>query len=67
MLIIVGGCGLLIDDGGLGIWIVFEVLNAIYCRIDEYGCLEGVECLAEVLFVAMGGLEWDVTCVFVYG
>lgn len=64
---IVGGRGLLIDDGGSGTWIALEALNAVYRRIDEHGHPEGAERLADALFAAMGGAEWDATRAFVYG
>lgn len=63
----VGGRGLLIDDGGSGTWIALKALDLIYRRIDETGGPGDAQILAEHLFEAMGGRDWDATRAFVYG
>ncbi|ARO15468.1 ATPase BadF/BadG/BcrA/BcrD type [Ketogulonicigenium robustum] len=65
--IAVGGRGILIDDGGSGTWIGLRALDRLYRLIDEKGAPEGAEILAEKLFGAMGGADWDATRAFVYG
>ena len=63
----VGGRGLLIDDGGSGTWIALQALDQLYRRIDETGGPAEATILAEELFAAMGGDDWDATRAFVYG
>ena len=63
----VGGRGLLIDDGGSGTWIALQALDQLYRRIDETGGPAEAGVLAEELFAAMGGDDWDATRAFVYG
>jgi len=63
----VGGRGLLIDDGGSGTWIALQALDQLYRRIDETGGPADAMVLAEELFAAMGGDDWDATRAFVYG
>lgn len=63
----VGGRGLLIDDGGSGTWIALRALDLLYRRIDETGGPGDAKILAEQLFEAMGGRDWDDTRAFVYG
>lgn len=63
----VGGRGILIDDGGSGTWIALNALDKLYRLIDETGTPAGAEVLAEELFAAMGGADWDATRSYVYG
>ncbi|KKB85131.1 hypothetical protein VW29_07230 [Devosia limi DSM 17137] len=63
----VGGRGLLIDDGGSGTWIALQALDQLYRRIDETGGPADASVLAEELFAAMGGDDWDATRAFIYG
>ncbi|WDR02910.1 BadF/BadG/BcrA/BcrD ATPase family protein [Devosia algicola] len=63
----VGGRGLLIDDGGSGTWIALEALNQLYRRIDETGGPADAAILAEELFDAMGGADWDAVRTYIYG
>ncbi|ALJ81947.1 N-acetylglucosamine kinase [Ketogulonicigenium vulgare] len=65
--IAVGGRGIMIDDGGSGTWIGLRALDRLYRLIDECGAPKGAEILADKLFAAMGGAEWDATRAFVYG
>lgn len=64
---LVGGRGTLIDDAGSGAWIALRALDALYRRIDEHGTPSGAEVLAQHLFAAMGGADWDTTRRHVYG
>lgn len=66
-LVRVGGRGLLIDDGGSGTWIALTALDQLYRRIDETGGPAEAHVLAEDLFAAMGGDDWDTTRAFIYG
>jgi len=66
-LVRVGGRGLLIDDGGSGTWIALEALNQLYRRIDETGGPAEARVLADGLFAAIGGDDWDTTRAFIYG
>ncbi|WDR06252.1 BadF/BadG/BcrA/BcrD ATPase family protein [Devosia rhodophyticola] len=63
----VGGRGLLIDDGGSGTWIALEALNLIYRRIDETGTPDDAAVLAEEIYAAMGGTDWDTARAYIYG
>ena len=63
----VGGRGLLIDDAGSGTWIALAALDRLYRRIDETGGPAEAAILAEELFGAVGGADWDHTRSFVYG
>ncbi|MDB5623628.1 MAG: ATPase BadF/BadG/BcrA/BcrD type [Devosia sp.] len=63
----VGGRGLLIDDGGSGTWIALTALDQLYRRIDQTGGPGEAAILAQSLFTAMGGEDWDHTRAFVYG
>lgn len=63
----VGGRGIMIDDGGSGTWIALTALDRLYRLIDETGTPAGADVLAEELFAAMGGAEWDATRSYVYG
>ncbi|GLQ10997.1 N-acetylglucosamine kinase [Devosia yakushimensis] len=63
----VGGRGLLIDDGGSGTWIALTALDRLYRGIDETGSTAGAQILADELFAAMGGDDWDATRAYVYG
>lgn len=65
--VIVGGHGALIDDGGSASWIALRALNAVLRRIDETGRPDGVEGLAQHLFDAIGGADWDHVRAYVYG
>lgn len=64
---LVGGRGALIDDGGSAAWIALRAIDALWRRIDEHGQPKGAEALAEALFAAMGGTDWEATRRFVYG
>lgn len=66
-LTLVGGRGTLIDDAGSAAWIALRALDALWRRIDETGRPEGAEILAETLFAALGGDDWEDTRRFVYG
>lgn len=63
----VGGRGLLIDDGGSGTWIALTALDRLYRLIDETGSTAEAKLLADELFAAMGGEDWDNTRAYVYG
>jgi N-acetylglucosamine kinase-like BadF-type ATPase len=63
----VGGRGLLIDDGGSGTWITLTALNELYRRVDETGGPADAQALAEALYGAIGGSNWDEVRSFVYG
>ncbi|HWU19124.1 MAG TPA: BadF/BadG/BcrA/BcrD ATPase family protein [Devosia sp.] len=63
----VGGRGLLIDDGGSGTWIALTALDRLYRLIDETGSTVDAKLLADELFAAMGGEDWDNTRAYVYG
>lgn len=63
----VGGRGLLIDDSGSGTWIALTALDRLYRLIDETGSTADAQLLADELFVAMGGEDWDNTRAYVYG
>lgn len=63
----VGGRGLLIDDGGSGTWIALTALDRLYRLIDETGSTADAKLLADELFAAMGGEDWDNTRAYVYG
>jgi len=63
----VGGRGLLIDDGGSGTWIALTALDRLYRLIDQFGAPRGAEALANALFDAVGGSQWDDVRSFVYG
>ncbi|MET3926815.1 BadF/BadG/BcrA/BcrD ATPase family protein [Devosia sp. 2618] len=63
----VGGRGLLIDDGGSGTWIALTALDQLYRRIDETGGAAEAGVLADKLFAAMGGDDWDITKQYIYG
>lgn len=64
---LVGGRGTLIDDAGSGAWIALRALDAVWRRIDDHGAPHGAEVLADELFTAMGGSDWEVTRRHVYG
>lgn len=66
-LVRVGGRGILIDDGGSGSWIALSALDRLYRRIDETGGPAEAGILAEELFAATGGPDWDDTRTFIYG
>jgi N-acetylglucosamine kinase-like BadF-type ATPase len=63
----VGGRGLLIDDGGSGTWIALTALDRLYRRIDETGLPGEAQVLADALYGAIGGSDWDAVRSFVYG
>ena len=63
----VGGRGLLIDDGGSGTWIALTALDRLYRLIDETGSTAGAQILADELFTAIGGSDWDATRAYIYG
>lgn len=63
----VGGRGLLIDDGGSGTWIALTALDRLYRLIDETGSTAGAKILADELFTAIGGSDWDSTRAYIYG
>lgn len=65
--VIIGGKGILIDDGGSGAWIALRALRELFRRMDETGGVAGMELLAEPLFAAMGGNDWTAARAFVYG
>ncbi|MCB9946104.1 MAG: N-acetylglucosamine kinase [Geminicoccaceae bacterium] len=64
---VVGGRGLLIDDGGSGTWIALRALDRLFRVIDEHGQPKGAEVLARNLFDAIGGSDWDDVRSHVYG
>ncbi|WP_323022042.1 N-acetylglucosamine kinase, partial [Pararhodobacter sp.] len=64
---LVGGRGLLLDDAGSGGWIGLQAVRALWRHIDETGGTRGAEALAEALFTAMGGRDWDDCRRYVYG
>jgi glucosamine kinase len=64
---VVGGRGVLIDDGGSGVWIALRALDRVYRLIDEHGRPKGAEILASALFDGMGGDDRDAMRDFVYG
>ncbi len=63
----VGGRGLLIDDGGSGTWIALTALDRLYRGIDETGSAAQAQILADELFTAIGGSDWDSTRAYIYG
>lgn len=63
----VGGRGLLIDDGGSGTWIALTALDRLYRLIDETGSTATAQILADELFTAIGGGDWDATRAYIYG
>ncbi|GHA34746.1 N-acetylglucosamine kinase [Devosia pacifica] len=63
----VGGRGILIDDGGSGSWIALKALDRLYRLFDETGGFDQASLLAETVFSAIGGDNWDATRAFVYG
>jgi glucosamine kinase len=62
----VGGRGILIDDAGAGAWLALRALDAVYRRIDETGGPADAARLAEALFAAIGGEDWDSVRAYVY-
>jgi N-acetylglucosamine kinase-like BadF-type ATPase len=64
---VVGGRGILVDDGGSGTWIALRALDQVYRLIDEAGAPVGAETLARRLFAAMGGDDYAAMRAFVYG
>lgn len=64
---LVGGRGTLIDDAGSGAWIALAALRALWRHIEETGGTAGIEILAEHLFAALGGSDWEDTRRAVYG
>ena len=66
-LVLVGGRGILIDDGGSGTWIALTALDRLYRIIDETGGPGQAHHLAAHLFGAIGGDSWDDVRSFVYG
>ncbi|MBN8293662.1 N-acetylglucosamine kinase [Rhodobacter sp. NTK016B] len=64
--LLIGGRGTLIDDAGSGAWIALRALDALWRRIDETGKPDGAEILAEALFTALGGADWEATRRSVY-
>jgi len=65
--VIVGGRGILVDDGGSGVWIALRALDRLFRRIEEEGRPKGAEILASSIFAAMGGGDRDALRGFVYG
>lgn len=65
--IVVGGRGILIDDGGSGTWIALRALDEVFRIIDQHGSPRGVEILADRLFSIIGGDDRDATRAYVYG
>jgi len=63
----VGGRGILVDDAGAGAWIALRAIDAVCRRIDETGTPADASRLAEALYAAVGGREWDDIRAFVYG
>lgn len=63
--VLVGGRGYLLDDAGSGAWIGLQAVRALWRRIDEEGAAGGP--LAEALFAAMGGPDWEDTRRYIYG
>jgi N-acetylglucosamine kinase-like BadF-type ATPase len=61
----VGGRGMLIDDGGSAFWIGRTAIDRMYRDIDATGEARGA--LAEALFAAIGGRDWDSVRGYVYG
>lgn len=64
---VVGGRGILVDDGGSGSWIALRALDLVYRLIDEHGSAQGAEKLADRLFAKMGGGDHGAMRAFVYG
>ena len=64
---VVGGRGILVDDGGSGTWIALRTLDAVYRLIDEHGTPKGAEIVAARLFAAMGGDDRDALRAAIYG
>ncbi|MFV0492969.1 MAG: N-acetylglucosamine kinase, partial [Pseudorhodobacter sp.] len=64
---IVGGRGILVDDGGSGAWIALRALDQVYRLIDEHGTALGAEVLAASIFKAMGGDDRDTARAYIYG
>jgi len=63
----VGGRGILIDDGGSGAWIALRSLDAVFREIDLKGPEAETTPLAEHLFAAIGGSDWDSVRAYIYG
>ena len=63
--ILVGGRGMLIDDGGSAFWIGREALRLVWRRFDRDP--EATSPLAAALFAAVGESSWDAVRAFVYG
>lgn len=66
-LVVVGGRGALVDDGGSGAWIALQALRLLYRLIDREGHPGGQETLADAVFSVMGGDDQDALRRFVYG
>ncbi|WP_068300294.1 N-acetylglucosamine kinase [Pararhodobacter sp. CCB-MM2] len=64
---LVGGRGTLIDDGGSGAWIALRALDALWRLIDDDSAPKGAEILADAVFGAIGGSDWEATRRHVYG
>lgn len=65
--LIVGGYGVMVDDGGSGVWIALRAIERLFRRIDEEGRPRGAEILASAVFEAMGGGDREALRGFVYG
>lgn len=63
----VGGRGILIDDGGSGAWIALRALDHVFREIDLKGAEAELTPLAQSLFAAMGGSDWDSVRAYIYG
>lgn len=64
---LVGGRGTLIDDAGSGAWLALRALDSVWRAMDRHGRPEGCKALADRLFEALGGDDWEATRRFVYG
>ncbi|EKE43131.1 BadF/BadG/BcrA/BcrD type ATPase [Oceaniovalibus guishaninsula JLT2003] len=64
---VVGGRGVLVDDGGSGAWIALRAIARLFRVIDDHGHPEGAERLAAALFTGIGGSDRDALRAFVHG
>lgn len=61
-----GGRGYLLDDGGSGFWIAREAVRHIWRAEDECPGVSGDSLLAQEIFKAIGGSDWDSSKDFMY-
>lgn len=64
---IVGGRGILVDDGGSGAWIALRALDSLFRIIDDHGSPKGATILADALFASVGGGDRDSMRAYIYG